>query len=156
MTWIQVCKTTEPMIPLKLQEEQVWIHLFTSFFSLTSDNCACCHGQQEWKCLLGFFSCPTALLLGTDIKKYATDFPGGALAKNPPANARHTCSSPGPGTSHGATKPVHHNYWACALEPVCHNYWARVPQLLKPTRLDPMLCDKRSHHNKKPVHRNEE
>ena len=29
-----------------------------------------------------------------------------------------------------ATKPVHHNYWACALEPVSHNYWAHVPQLL--------------------------
>ena len=33
-------------------------------------------------------------------------------------------------TYHGATKPVHHNYWACALEPVSHNYWAHVPQLL--------------------------
>ena len=32
----------------------------------------------------------------------------------------------------GAAKPVHHNYWACALEPVSHNYWARMPQLLKP------------------------
>ena len=30
----------------------------------------------------------------------------------------HTCS--------GATKPVCHNYWACALEPVSHNCWARV------------------------------
>ena len=39
----------------------------------------------------------------------------------------------------GATKPVHHNYWACALEPASHNYWARVPQLLKPTCLEPML-----------------
>ena len=28
------------------------------------------------------------------------------------------------------TKPVRHNYWACALEPVSHNYWAYVPQLL--------------------------
>ena len=27
-------------------------------------------------------------------------------------------------TCHGATKPVRHNYWACALEPVSHNYWA--------------------------------
>ena len=35
-------------------------------------------------------------------------------------------------TCHGATKPVGHNYWACALEPVSHNYWARVPQLLSP------------------------
>ena len=33
-------------------------------------------------------------------------------------------------TCRGATKPVHHNYWACAVEPVSHNYWARVPQLL--------------------------
>ena len=33
-------------------------------------------------------------------------------------------------TCRGATKPVHHNYWACALEPVSHNYWACVPQLL--------------------------
>ena len=24
----------------------------------------------------------------------------------------------------GATKPVHHNYWACALEPTSHNYWS--------------------------------
>ena len=27
----------------------------------------------------------------------------------------------------GATKPVYHNYWACALEPGSHNYCARVP-----------------------------
>ena len=38
----------------------------------------------------------------------------------------------------GATKPVRHNYWACALEPVCHNYWACMPQLLKPSRLQPV------------------
>ena len=31
-----------------------------------------------------------------------------------------------------ATKPVHHNYWACALEPMSHNYWACEPQLLSP------------------------
>ena len=39
-------------------------------------------------------------------------------------------------------EPVHHNYWACALEPVRHNYWAHVPQLLKPVRLDPVLHNK--------------
>ena len=27
-------------------------------------------------------------------------------------------------TCRGATKPVRHNYWACALEPVSHNYWS--------------------------------
>ena len=35
-------------------------------------------------------------------------------------------------TCRGATKPMRHNYWACALEPVSHNYWAHAPQLLKP------------------------
>ena len=56
----------------------------------------------------------------------------------------------------GATKPVHHNYWACALEPTSHNYWARVPQLLKPMHLEALLCNKKSHHSEKPTHCNEE
>ena len=47
-------------------------------------------------------------------------------------------------TCHGATKPVRHNYWAC------------VTQLLKPACLEPVLCNKRSHRNEKPMHRNEE
>ena len=40
------------------------------------------------------------------------DFPGGAVVKNPPANAGDTGSSPGPGRSHmrGAAKPVSHSY----------------------------------------------
>ena len=59
-------------------------------------------------------------------------------------------------TYHGATKPMGHNYWVCALEPTSHNYCARVPQLLKPAYLEPMLLNKRSHHNEKPAHRNEE
>ena len=37
-----------------------------------------------------------------------------------------------------ATKPVLHNYWACALEPGKHNSRAHVPQLLKP--LSPRAC----------------
>ena len=48
----------------------------------------------------------------------------------------------------GTTKPVRHNYWGCALEPVRHNYWACT--------LESVLCNKRSHHNEKPAHRNEE
>ena len=44
----------------------------------------------------------------------------------------------------GATKPVRHNYRACTLEPTSHNYRARAPQLLKPTRLEPVLCKKKS------------
>ena len=58
-------------------------------------------------------------------------------------------------TCHGAAKPVRHSYWACTLEPASHNYWARVPQLLKPTRLEPMLRNKRSHRNEKRAHHNE-
>ena len=59
-------------------------------------------------------------------------------------------------TCHRATKPVCHNYWACVLEPTSHNYWAHVPQLLKSTCLEPVLCNKRSHRNEKPAHHNQE
>ena len=59
-------------------------------------------------------------------------------------------------TCHGATTPMHHSYWACALEPVSHNYWARVLQLLKTVRLESMLCNKRSHCSEKPTYHNEE
>ena len=47
-------------------------------------------------------------------------------------------------TYSGATKPVH------------HNYWAGVIQLLKPVHLEPVLRKKRSQRNEKPVHLNEE
>ena len=59
-------------------------------------------------------------------------------------------------TCRGATRPVSHNYWACALEPASHSYWACVPQLLKPTCLEPVLHNKRSHGNEKPTRRKEE
>ena len=37
----------------------------------------------------------------TALKKLPSrDFPGGAVVKNPPANAGDTGSSPGPGSSH--------------------------------------------------------
>ena len=66
-------------------------------------------------------------------------FPGGAGVKNPPANAGDTGSSPGLGRSH-----------------MRQSNKARVPQLLKPTHLEPMLRNKRSHCNQKPMHRNKE
>ena len=56
----------------------------------------------------------------------------------------------------GATKLVCHNYWACALEHASHNYWACVPQLLKPAHLKPVIRNKRSCHNERPVHCKEE
>ena len=52
----------------------------------------------------------------------------------------------------GATKPLNHNYWACALEPGNCSYWARVLRLLKPACPEPALRDKRSHCNGKPMH----
>ena len=52
-------------------------------------------------------------------------------------------------TCHRATKPVSHNYQACALEPMSPNYWSL-------RALEPVLCNKRSHHNEKPVHCSEE
>ena len=59
-------------------------------------------------------------------------------------------------TCHGAARAVRHNYWACARESSSSNYWAQVLQLLKPARLEPVLHNKRSHHNEKPMHHNEE
>ena len=49
-----------------------------------------------------------------------------------------------------------HNYWVQTLEPSSHNYWADVLQLLKPACLEPTLHYRRSHHNEKPMHSNEE
>ena len=37
----------------------------------------------------------------------------------------------------GATKPVCHNYWACALELASHNYWARTPRARAPQQEKP-------------------
>ena len=85
------------------------------------------------------------------IQSYYEGFPGGAVVKNPPANAGDMGSNlvrEDP-TCHGATKPVCLNYWACALEPASHKYWARAPQLLKPVSLEPVLHNKRSHRSEK-------
>ena len=54
-----------------------------------------------------------------------------------------------------ATKPVHHNYEASSLEPKSHNYEACMLQRLKPVCLEPLLHNKRSHHNES-AHDNEE
>ena len=52
---------------------------------------------------------PTKVLKDTCLgsKKLLKDFPGGAVVKNPPANAGDTGSSPGPGRSH---VPQSHDY----------------------------------------------
>ena len=42
----------------------------------------------------------TEAIVNTAYKITAQGFPGGAVVKNPPANAADTGSSPGPGRSH--------------------------------------------------------
>ena len=79
------------------------------------------------------------------------DFPGGTVVKNPPANEGDTGSTPGLGRSH----MLWSNY-ACAPQLPSLLSRAHEPQLLKPTHLEPVLRNKRSHRNKKPMHRNEE
>ena len=41
-------------------------------------------------------------------------------------------------TCHAASKPMHHNYRACALESGSCKCWAHMPQLLKPA--PPKAC----------------
>ena len=57
-----------------------------------------------------------------------------------------------------ATGPVLQSLRAATpdAEPAGSNCWARVPQLLKPTLPAPVICNKRSHPNEKPVHCNQE
>ena len=68
----------------------------------------------------------------------AGGFPGGPVVKNPsPMQDTRVRSlvweDP---TCQGATKPGHHNCWACALEPGSCNHWNHM--LLKPER--PRAC----------------
>ena len=46
---------------------------------------------------------------------------------------------------------MHHNYLSHPLETLSHNYGTQELQLLKP-----VLGNKRSYYNEKPMHRNEE
>ena len=59
------------------------------------------------------------------------DFPGGAVVKNPPANAGDTVQA------------------LVREDPTCHRE-------TRPACLEPVLRNKRRHRNEKPVHHNEE
>ena len=84
-------------------------------------------------------------------KKSLRGLPGGAVVKNPPANAGDKGSSPGLGSSH---MPRSNEACAPQLLSLCSR--ARKPQLRKPVCLEPMLHYKKSQRNEKPPHRNEE
>ena len=70
------------------------------------------------------------------------DFPGGAVVKNPPANAGDTGSIPGPGRSH-----MPWSNWAHVPQLLSLHSRARKPQLLKQACLEPVLCNKSSPHS---------
>ena len=80
------------------------------------------------------------------IKKKYSRHPWWLMVKNLPAIVGDTDSIPDweDPTYHGATKPICRNYWACALEPGRHSCWS-------PLSLEPVLCNKKSHHHVKPT-----
>ena len=78
-------------------------------------------------------------------KMWYMGFPGCKVVKNLPANTGDTGSSPGPGRSHMPRSNYAHVPQLLSL-----HSGARVPQLLKPARLEPVLHSKRSHCNEKP------
>ena len=89
------------------------------------------------------------------IKTWYKGFPGGAVVENLPANAGDTGSSlvwEDP-TCRGATRPVSHNYWACASGACApqqerpRQWEARAPRW----RVAPTCCNRR-----RPSHRNED
>ena len=65
-------------------------------------------------------------LLTFSLKRYTKGFPGGAVVKNPPANAGDTGLSPGPGSSHmlWSNQARVPQLLTCTLEPASHNYWS--------------------------------
>ena len=83
------------------------------------------------------------------------DFPGGTEDKNSLPMQETWVQSLvwEDSTSHGATEPVSHNYWASVLGPMHDNQWAPVPSPLKPMCLQPMLHNERSPCIEKLVHR---
>ena len=80
----------------------------------------------------------TSLLLSCIFKNETRDCPGGPVVKNPPANAGHGASVPGPGGSH-----------------VPQSNQVSASQLLKPRCLEPVLGNTRSHRSQKFVHATE-
>ena len=57
-------------------------------------------------------------------------------------------------TCHRATKSMHLNYWACALEPTEPQLLSPCAAILKPQGLQHLLHNKGSHSNEKPTHHN--
>ena len=101
----------------------------------------------------------TSFLQSLGLGTQAWDSPGGLVVENLPASAGVTgliydlgsshmpCRNRAPGATN--TEPVLYSPWATISEP-------QELQLLKPVCLQPMLCNKGNHCNKKPVRCKEE
>ena len=73
------------------------------------------------------------------------------MVGNPPANAGDTGSGPGLGGSH-----MLRGNWAREPQLLSLCSRAREPQLLKPARLEPVVCSRGDHFSGRPTHREEE
>ena len=81
----------------------------------------------------------------------ASNRPGGTVCGNPPVSAGDTDSISGLGGFHKLR-----SNWACAPGLLSTHSRAQELQLLKPTYLEPVVHNKRSHHIEKSEHHNEE
>ena len=91
-------------------------------------------GRSGWTEGLSFPAAPLAS------RTAGADFPGGAVVKNPPANAGDTGSSPGPGGSHTPWSNE-----ARAPQLLSLRSRAREPQLLSPHATTTEACAPRPH-----------
>ena len=78
-------------------------------------------------------------------------FPGGAVVGSPPANAGDAGLSPGLGGSR-----MSRSGWALAPQLLSLRSGARMPRLLGPARLEPVLRNEGGHRNEKPVRHSRE
>ena len=104
----------------------------------------------------GLWSCPTTpsldslqvslviALFWLLSKFFRQGFPGGALHKNPPANAGGHGSDPWFQKIPHAKIKKKDSTCRGAAKPTRHNYWVSVPKLLKPRHLKPVLCNRKS------------
>ena len=90
------------------------------------------------------------------LKELIPELPWWLSVKNPTANSGDTVPSliQEDPTCCGATKPIHHNCWACAPLPGRCNYRAHVQQLLQPACLESILRNKGRNCSEKPMQHN--
>ena len=110
---------------------------------IDNENCAYLKDTMWW-----FHVCTHCEVITTvKLIKISMGLPWWMSGKESAFQCRRHRFDLGPGRSHMPQSMwcMGHDYWACALEPRSLNCWARVLQLLKPTHLESVLFNKRSH-----------